>query len=255
MKLVNKIYGNGEPVIIMHGLFGMGDNWRTVARIMEAQYQCVLVDLRNHGRSSHDAEMNFTVMTEDIIELIDDLGYDQASLLGHSMGGKVAMQCALSNPARVHKLIVADIAPKPYPPHHNEVIEAIESVQPELLQERSDVENGLARFLGNDQSTIQFLMKNISRKPEGGFEWKANMPVIIDAYEQLIEGIDSSVPFTGPTLFIRGEKSRYILDQDMDHIRELFPNSRLTSVKDAGHWVHADAPEAFARVALGFLND
>jgi pimeloyl-ACP methyl ester carboxylesterase len=255
MKLNYKIFGTGHPVIIMHGLFGMGDNWRTVARIMEPQYQSIVVDMRNHGRSPHDPEMNFNVMAEDIVELMDDLHFQQASLLGHSMGGKVAMQCALSYQDRVAKLIVADIAPKQYPPHHNEVIKAIESVKPELLHERSEVEQALARFLGNDQSTLQFIMKNISRKPEGGFEWKANMPDIIDAYDYLMEGIDSSQPFTGPVLFIRGEKSRYILDDDMPRIRALFPNSSLYTIKGAGHWVHADAPEAFARAVLGFLND
>ena len=255
MKLNYKIYGTGYPVIIMHGLFGMGDNWRTVARMMESQYQCIVVDMRNHGRSPHDSEMNFKVMSADILELMNDLEFEHASLLGHSMGGKVAMQFSLNHPQKVDKLIVADMAPKRYSPHHDHVIDAIESVRPETLTERYEVEEALARFLGNDQSTIQFIMKNISRRPEGGFEWKSNMPVIIDAYLDLMDEIWHATPFMGPTLFVRGEKSRYILDEDIPYIKDLFPNSALITIDNAGHWVHADAPEPFAKAILAFLND
>jgi esterase len=239
----------------MHGLFGSGDNWRTVARMMESQYQCIVVDMRNHGRSPHDPEINFKVMADDILELMNDLNLEHTSLLGHSMGGKVAMQFALDHPQKAEKLIVADMAPKQYAPHHDHVIDAIESVHPETLTERSEVEAGLARFLGNDQSTIQFIMKNISRRPEGGFEWKSNMPVIIDAYLNLMDEIIPATPFMGPTLFVRGENSRYILDEDIPHIKDLFPNSSLVTIKNAGHWVHADAPEPFTKAVLVFLND
>lgn len=255
MKLNYKTYGTGAPVIIMHGLFGSGDNWRTIARMMEHQYESIVVDMRNHGRSPHDPEMNFHVMTEDILELMADLGLDKASLLGHSMGGKVAMQFALQHPERVEKLIIVDIAPKHYPPHHNTVIEAIEALDPKHITDRQDAENVLARYLGNDQSTIQFLMKNLSRLPDGGFEWKPNMPVIIHAYTLLMEDIAPAVSPSCPALFIRGEKSRYIEDSDIPRIREIFPNSSLVTIPGAGHWVHADAPDIFVKAALGFLND
>ncbi len=255
MKLNHKVYGSGHPVIIMHGLFGSGDNWRTVARMMEDQYQCIVVDMRNHGRSPHDPVMNFQVMSEDIIELMEDLSLEKASLIGHSMGGKVAMQFALMHPDLVDKLIVVDIAPKYYPPHHDAVIEAIESIVPGQLKERGEAEEAFAKFLGNDESTIQFLMKNLSRLPEGGFEWKPNMPVIIEAYYHLIEDVVPSQPFDGPVLFVRGEKSRYILDEDVSHIKELFPNSSLVTIPGAGHWVHADAPQVFSQTILSFLND
>jgi esterase len=254
MKLNYKTYGTGDPVIIMHGLFGSGDNWRNIARIMESQYQCIVVDMRNHGRSPHDVEMNFQVMADDIVELITDLDLGKASLLGHSMGGKVAMQLALTRPMVVDKLIVVDIAPKHYRPHHALVIKAIESIQIEHFTERQQAEDALAGYLGNDQSTIQFLMKNLSRLPEGGFEWKANMPVIIEAYNHLMEEVIPSTPFPGPTLFVRGENSRYILDEDVLHIRDLFPNASLATIPGAGHWVHADAPKSFTQTVLGFLN-
>jgi len=255
VKLTHKIYGTGHPVIILHGLFGMGDNWRNIARMMESQYQSIVVDMRNHGRSPHDPEMNFKVMTDDILELMTDLNLDKVSLLGHSMGGKVAMQFTLLHPAMVDKLIVVDIAPKYYAPHHDAVIEAIGSIDPKLLTDRTGAENVLARFLGNDQSTIQFLMKNLSRLPEGGFEWKPNMPVIIDAYYHLIKDVTPTEPFKGPVLFVRGEKSRYILDDDIPHIKDLFPNSSLVTIPGAGHWVHADTPETFTKTVLAFLTD
>ncbi len=255
MKLIHKIYGTGQPLIIMHGLFGSGDNWRSIARMMEPHYQSIVVDMRNHGRSPHDPEMNFKVMADDILELMTDLKLDKVSLLGHSMGGKVAMQFSLLHPDLVEKLIVVDIAPKYYPPHHDIVIEAIESIDPKQLTDRIEAENAMARFLGNDQSTIQFLMKNLARLPEGGFEWKPNMPVIIDAYYHLMEDVSPTEPFSGPVLFIRGEKSRYILDEDIPQIKTLFPNSSLVTISGAGHWVHADAPEMFTKAVLAFLND
>lgn len=255
MKLNYKTYGTGAPLIIMHGLFGSGDNWRTIARMMESQYQCIVVDMRNHGRSPHDPEMNFHVMTEDIVELMTDLGLEKGSLLGHSMGGKVAMQFALRHPEKVEKLIVVDIAPRHYPSHHDTVIAAIEALDPRQMTDRQDAENALARYLGNDQSTIQFLMKNLSRLPEGGFEWKPNMPVIIDAYTHLMEDVAPATSTICPALFIRGEKSRYIQDADIPRIREIFPNSSLVTIPGAGHWVHADAPEPFVNAIISFLND
>jgi pimeloyl-ACP methyl ester carboxylesterase len=255
MKLAYKIYGSGQPVIIMHGLFGSGDNWRTIARMMEDQYQCIVVDMRNHGRSPHDPVMNFQVMTEDIIELMQDLQLEKVSMVGHSMGGKVAMQFALQHPDLVDKLIVVDIAPKYYPPHHDVVIEAIEAIDPSLLKERSEAEGVFMRFLGNDESTIQFLMKNLTRLPEGGFTWKPNMPVIIEAYYHLMEDVQHASSFEGPSLFVRGQKSRYIADEDVTRIKEFFPTFSLVTIADAGHWVHADAPQEFAKIILNFLND
>lgn len=255
MKLYYKIYGTGQPVIILHGLFGMGDNWRTIAKKMESRYQCILVDLRNHGRSSHDTVMNIQSMTEDLLELLHGLQIEKAILIGHSLGGKVAMQFALDHPDKVDKLIIVDIAPKHYPPQHDEVIEAIESVDPASWEDREDGEKVLKRFLGNNSSVVQFLMKNLSRLPGGGFEWKANMPVLISSYSQLVDSILSTEPFNGPVLFVRGENSGYILDEDFPEIQEIFPHASLMTVPKAGHWVHADAPEPFTKAVLSFLEE
>lgn len=254
MKLNHKIFGTGEPIIILHGLFGMLDNWRTLARSLENTYQCILVDLRNHGRSPDDAEMNYSVMADDVLELINDLQMEQPVIMGHSMGGKVAMQFAFLYPKRLSKLIVVDIAPRKYPPHHDEVISAIEAIQPEALTDRSQAEEVLRSHLGDDEATIQFLLKNISRKPEGGFEWKANMPVLIAEYDSLMAEVTSDTPFTMPVLYVKGAKSNSISPADEDQIRDLFPNSTLVTIPDAGHWVHADQPAALLDVVLSFLQ-
>jgi pimeloyl-ACP methyl ester carboxylesterase len=222
---------------------------------MESEYQCILVDLRNHGRSPHDPEMNFSVMASDVLELMKDLDLDDAILLGHSMGGKVAMHFATTYPELTEKLIVVDIAPKAYPPHHNSVIAAIEAIDPKSLQTRDEAENILRKFLGNDESTVQFIMKNLSRNPEGGFEWKPNMPGIIAAYDQLMKEVTAMPPYLGPTLFIKGEHSDYVTEADLPSIHTFFPEANLISIPGAGHWVHSDKPELFTQTVLKFLKE
>jgi esterase len=254
MKLYHKSYGTGDPVIILHGMFGLGDNWRTIARLMEAEYQCILVDLRNHGRSPHDDVMNYEVMADDILELMQDLDLDDAVLLGHSMGGKVAMQFATAYPEMTEKLIVVDIAPKQYPSHHDKVIDAIEAIHPDSLKSRDEAETILREYLGQDESTVQFIMKNLSRKPEEGFEWKPNMPGIIAAYDQLMQDITAMHPYLGPVIFIKGEHSNYITEEDMPMVHQLFPEASLVTIPAAGHWVHADNPVLFTQTILSFLN-
>ena len=254
MKLYYKSYGAGDPIVILHGMFGLGDNWRTIARLMEAEYQCILVDLRNHGRSPHDDVMNYEVMADDVLELMGDLDLDDAVLLGHSMGGKVAMQFALTYPEMTEKLIVVDIAPKQYPSHHDNVIDAIEAIHPDLLKTRDEAETILRSYLGNDESTVQFIMKNLSRKPENGFEWKPNMPVIIAAYDQLMQGVTGMHPYLGPVVFIKGEHSDYVTEKDMPVILQIFPSASLVSIPGTGHWVHADSPNLFTQTVVSFLK-
>ncbi len=254
MLLHYKTYGEGKPVIIMHGLFGSGDNWRTIATHLASDYRCIVVDMRNHGRSPHDEEMNFRLMSEDIRELMTDLGYTQVSLIGHSMGGKVAMTFALMYPELVDNLIVVDIATKKYQPQHQTVIKAIEAVDPKQMEDRAEAEQILAQYLGDDQSTILFLMKNLTRLQSGGFSWKANMPVIIKSYDLLIDEVVSASVYDKACLFVRGENSKYIRDEDIPEIKLLFPAAEIKTISGAGHWVHADAPEAFVRIAEGFLS-
>lgn len=222
--------------------------------MLEDKYQCILVDLRNHGRSPHDDEMNYKVMTEDVLELMNNLHIEHTYLMGHSMGGKVAMLFALTYPEKVDKLIVVDISPKKYPFHHGVEIEAIESIHPAEIKNRSEAEELLTEKLGSDQATIQFLMKNLSRLPDDGFEWKANMPVLIANYDRLMEGIGTSDSFDKPTLFIRGQKSNSLKDEDWPMILSLFPKALLVTIPNAGHWVHADQPEALKNEVLAFID-
>jgi len=253
MELNYKIFGSGPPLIILHGLFGMLDNWRTIAKMLEDKFQCILVDLRNHGRSPHDDEMNYKVMAEDILALMNDLHIDHTIILGHSMGGKVAMLFSLTYPEKVDKLIVVDISPKKYPEHHQVELQAIESIDPSKINNRSEAEKALSIFLKNDNVTIQFLLKNLTRLSSGGFAWKANMSVLISKYHNLMEEIVSSLPFEKPVLFIRGEKSDSLKDEDWPEIKSLFPNAILDTISGAGHWVHADQPEALKQQLVSFL--
>ncbi|MEP6647580.1 MAG: alpha/beta fold hydrolase [Saprospiraceae bacterium] len=254
MKLNYKLIGQGAPVVILHGLFGMLDNWRTIARMMEDKYQCILVDLRNHGRSPHSEEMNYKVMAEDILDLLNDLHLDIVFLMGHSMGGKVAMQFACEHSDKVDKLIVVDIAPKKYQSHHHAEIDAIKSIHPSELKNRSEAEELLTAYLGDDQATIQFLLKNLARIPEDGFEWKANMPVLIAHYDDLMDNISTRNTYNKPVLFLRGQQSNSVSDEDWTEIKSLFPNAVESIISNAGHWVHADQPETFTHQVLAFLK-
>ena len=253
MKLNHKSFGSGPPLIILHGLFGMLDNWRTMGKMLEGQYQCILVDLRNHGRSPRSDEMNYEAMATDVLQLMDSLHIQNTYLMGHSMGGKVAMQLTLAHPDRIDKLIVVDISPKKYPVHHKSEIKAIESINPSKLSNRSEAEEKLSHFLGDDQATIQFILKNLNRLPAGGFEWKANMPVLIGNYSNLMEPVTGPA-FEKPVLFIRGSRSDSVRDEDWPLVLSLFPAAKLLTVPDAGHWVHADQPEALKEHLLTFLH-
>ena len=164
------------------------------------------------------------------------------------------MELALNYPEIVDRLIIVDIAPKVYPPHHSQVIRAIRALDPVTCSTREDAEKVLREYLSGDESTIQFLMKNLSRIPEGGFEWKANMEGIINAYEHLMEDISFIHPYLGPVLFVRGENSGYVLDSDLPFIHQLFPEAKLVTIPQAGHWVHADNPDGFVQAILPFLQ-
>jgi pimeloyl-ACP methyl ester carboxylesterase len=254
MKLHYKIFGEGEPIIILHGLFGMLDNWRSMARALEEKYQCILVDLRNHGKSPHADEIEYAVMAEDVKETMDHLQLEAVHLWGHSMGGKVAMQMALLYPERIKTLVVIDISPRAYPPHHDDVLAAIGALHPGEITDRSEAEHILRNHLGSDEATIQFLLKNLSRRSGGNFEWKANMPVLIREYDKIMHSISSDKSFNKPVLFVRGELSNSIRDEDWPDIQRLFPEASLVTIQGAGHWVHADKSEALKEAILTFMG-
>jgi esterase len=255
MQLNFKIFGNPlhETVVILHGMFGTLDNWQTVARLLGEQYCVYIVDLRNHGRSPHSDSFNYAVMTADIIEFIEQQALRDVHLVGHSMGGKVAMQVALSEPQLLESLIVVDIAPKTYAGHHQDVFEAMFAINPPALASRHEAEEILNRF-PLDWATKQFILKNlIISKDTQRYEWRMNLPAIYGSYADILGFEPSKNIFSKPTLFLRGEKSNYINPDEFAQISHNFSNVRLQTIANAGHWVHADAPQEFVAALFDFI--
>lgn len=252
VKLNYKEMGEGEPLLILHGLLGALDNWQTVGRQLSEQWRVFLIDQRNHGKSPHTESMDYEVMADDLLAFMDEHGLQKANILGHSMGGKAAMQFALEHSGRVDKLIVADIGPRQYPHTHDQIFKALFALNPAKLESRGEAEDKL-RFYIHEPPVLLFLLKNLDRQKQG-FAWKMNLDVIYKCYDNLLEEITSSQPFEGEALFIRGELSRYIRDADLPDIEKLFPHYQLVTLADVGHWVHAEAPEEFLKAAQDFLT-
>lgn len=250
MKLHYREMGEGQPMVILHGLFGFSDNWQTHAKKLAEYYRVILVDLRNHGHSEWSDAFSYDLMAEDIKELFDDLGLRKVILVGHSMGGKVAMLFAQKYDEYLEKLIVVDIGVKAYPMHHQHILAGMHAIDLEKIKVRSEAEAILKEHIDSD-GVRQFLLKNLYWKEKGQLAWRMNLSVL----EREMENILSALPEKEvmlPTLFIRGELSNYILDEDFDHIEELFPDSDLITINGAGHWVHAEAPDEFMDAVLGF---
>lgn len=238
----------------MHGLFGMLDNWQSVAKMLAEDHMVILVDLRNHGRSFHSEEWSIALMTEDLVAFLEENWIHHAAILGHSMGGKVAMKLALSEADLVNKLIIVDIGPKAYPPGHDQIFEALNSLPIEQIESREEATEMLSSEI-EEIGVVHFLLKNIARKKEGGYKWKMNLKAITENYESIIEETKSPNTYDGETLFIRGGKSNYILEEDKEQILQLFPNSKIESIEGAGHWVHADKRDEFVELVRSFLAD
>ena len=253
MHLHFRQYGQGDSLILLHGLFGAADNWHTIATRLADRFTVIVPDLRNHGQSPHSEEMNYPVMAVDVAELIGSLGLDDSLMLGHSMGGKVAMQLALTQPRLVRKLIVADMSPRGYTPLHNEIIAALAALGIGSFTARGEIEAALAGPIPS-LNLRRFLLKNLTRTPEGRFAWKINLPAIAACYPQLRAAVSGPTPFTGPTLFLRGSKSEYIRAAGEPAIPEFFPRAELQTIEGAGHWLHADAPDEFVRRVGEFLG-
>ncbi len=254
MKLFYRKSGHGQPLIILHGLFGQSDNWNTlVKQFSENGFEVYAVDARNHGLSPHSDEWNYKVMSDDILELIKDNNLEDVIFMGHSMGGKVAMQFAIDHPQHLDKLIVVDIAPKYYPLHHQSVLAALQAVDFSVVKARREVEDVLSQYI-SDLGTKQFLLKNIYWKENGELAWRFNLNVMVQKIENIGEATVSDKICDVTTLFIRGEKSNYILEEDIDLIQEIFPRSILETITDAGHWVHAEQPKAFFECVMKFIK-
>ncbi len=241
-------------MLILHGLFGTLDNWQTLGKEFSKTYQVYLIDLRNHGRSPHSEEFSYQLMTDDLLEFVEQHQLQDIYLIGHSMGGKVSMNFALQNPGKVAKLLVADIAPKAYPPHHDEIIAGFRSIDLNAIQSRQEADAQLAQNVP-DIGTRQFLLKNLYRQDDNSFAWRLNLDAIERNLPYILGNIESETPFTKPTLFLRGGNSRYIKpEQDAAQIQALFPNSRIETIDNAGHWLHAEQPQEFYRLTMQFLQ-
>ncbi|MDF1673158.1 MAG: alpha/beta fold hydrolase [Vicingaceae bacterium] len=252
MQLNYKKIGEGQPLIILHGLFGSLDNWMTLSKKLGEQFEVYIVDARNHGFSPHSDEFNYEVMADDLLEFINEHNIIDPIVLGHSMGGKTAMQFAMNYPDKLSKLIIADIAPKPYPVHHGIILEGMFALDFDKITSRRDADEELAKHIP-DFSTRQFILKNLFWKEKGKLAWKFNLPVINDNIEMVGFELNNITPFNKPTLFIRGTKSNYILESDYPKIKSVFTNTKIKNI-ESGHWVHAENPSQFLEILNIFLN-
>jgi len=254
MKLAYREFGSGQPLIILHGLFGQSDNWNTLAkRFAENGFRVFTVDQRNHGLSPHSDVWNYEVMARDLKEFIDEHHLQDVIFLGHSMGGKTVMFFEQLYPNLAQKLIVADIAPRAYEPHHDAVLKALNAVDFSDINTRKDAEAILSQYI-TDFGTKQFLLKNIYWREDETKQmaWRFNLRTITKEYNNIGVAVPTFFSST-KTLFIRGEKSDYITNADEQDIASRFANYQLQTISNSGHWVHAEQPEAFFNCVLEFI--
>lgn len=252
MKLNYKIHGEGEPLIILHGLFGTLDNWQTLARKYAETFKVILVDQRNHGHSPHSNEMSYEVMAEDLFELMQDMEIKKTNLIGHSMGGKTAMFFAQQYAGLVNKLVVADMGIKKYPPHHDIIFESMLTMDLKVIKTRKEAEEHVRKFF-NDTGTIQFLLKNLYWDDNQQLKWRMNLHVLHEKIENILAPVPQ-IKCNVETLFIRGSKSNYVEDENWKEIQNIFPNSQLATL-NTGHWLHAEDPKGFYDETMKFLSN
>ena len=246
-----KRYGAGEPLLVLHGLFGCWDNWHPVAKALSRRFAVYVPDLRNHGRSFHSPRFDYDAMAGDIQDLMDALALDRATLIGHSMGGKAALRFTALNPGRVRRLVVVDITPKAYRSTYGEAVEALAQLDLRSLGSLKDAEARL-RLPVPDPVVRLFLLKSLEHRPDGAYGWKVNLEAIRKNLHRICGPVDTAV-FPGPCLFIRGGRSNYIQDGDWPEIRSSYPRAELVTIADSGHWPHAENRAAFLSAVEGFL--
>ncbi len=253
MKLHFRVDGSGEPLVLMHGLFGSLENLGSVARRLCDQFRVYSLDMRNHGKSPHHSMMSYDEMVLDVVRFLDDQQLSRVHLLGHSMGGKVAMQLALSHPERVSRLVVADIVPVQYGDHHRDIFKGLLSFDPANIHSRREADRLLAPHVP-EMAVRSFLLKNLLKNVAGGFSWRVNMPVLHKQYRNIMQG-QHGHPFNAPTLFIKGGDSEYILPRYREQVSALFPNGSIKVINGTGHWLHAEKPELFCTLVRRFLSE
>ena len=250
--LHSKILGEGKPLIILHGLFGMLDNWQAIAKEFACFFETHIIDLRNHGRSFHANQHNYELMSEDLLSYLNANNLDEVYLIGHSMGGKVAMTFACMYPESVEKLVVVDIAPKYYPPHHQEILSGLNAVEQAKIKSRKDADQILSQYF-SESAMRQFLLKNLYWRSSTELAFKFNLKVLSDQIENVGQALHSDALFDRPTLFIVGQSSNYIKETDVELIESHFPDFEIVEIPNSGHWVHAENPDQFFDKVSRFL--
>ncbi|QYY34890.1 alpha/beta fold hydrolase [Ruficoccus sp. ZRK36] len=256
MKLAYRYFGGegNAPLIILHGLLGSSRNWITIGKALASQYEVFALDLRNHGDSPHDSQSGFDDMAADVEDFLEQQGLKSAHILGHSLGGKVAMHLAVADPARVDSLTVVDIAPKSYPPYHIDDFEGMRALDLDALTTRKEADTFLKGPVP-DFGQRQFLLTNLKRDGDGKFKWGVNLEVL---YQNLDTLRQNSLPdgetYTGPTLFVLGEHSKFVRTTDHEAIRRFFPKAQIRTVADSGHNPHTEQPQAFLAIMEDFFS-
>ncbi|WP_286272356.1 alpha/beta fold hydrolase [Thalassotalea hakodatensis] len=244
--------GQGAHLLLIHGLLGSLENLNMVAKPLSEHYTVTNVDVRNHGSSPQINNMEYDSLATDIIDTMDALNIETASILGHSMGGKIAMQVALEYPRRVNKLIVADIAPTAYPPHHEQIFAGLNAIDLHSIESRKDADVTLSDYV--EQAGVrQFLLRNLTKQNEQ-FHFKCNLAFLTHCYPQIMAAYQGERRFSRPTLFIKGSESNYITHQHRDRINQLFPSASAKIIQGAGHWLHAEKTVAFNKIVGDFLQ-
>ncbi|MDX1542543.1 MAG: alpha/beta fold hydrolase [Christiangramia sp.] len=253
MELHSVILGKGKPFLILHGFLGMSDNWKTIGKqFAKDGFEVHLIDQRNHGKSPHSNEFSYELMARDIREYCDSYDLKNIILLGHSMGGKTAMLTACENEGLVEKLIVVDIAPKYYPPHHEQILNGLTALDEAKLTSRGDAEDFLKEYIPETGVRL-FLLKNLYWKTKEQLSLKLNLDALKANIENIGEALPTGMSYGRPTIFIKGENSDYITTQDHSAIKEQFPKAQIIEISDAGHWVHAENMNDFYDAVIRFV--
>ncbi len=253
MTLYSKIEGTGQPLLILHGFLGMSDNWKTLgAQYAALGYEVHMLDLRNHGRSFHSDAFNYDVMVQDMVDYCSEKNLENIDIIGHSMGGKVAMLLAVQHSELIHKLIVGDIGPKYYAPHHEAILAGLNAVDFSKKPSRTEVDTTLAEYIP-DFGTRQFLLKSLHWQTPEQLAFRFNLPVFNREVENIGTALPDNAHFDKATLFIRGGNSNYIKDEDWAGIQQHFPNAVLETIPKVGHWLHAENPKAFFEITSQYL--
>ena len=252
--LFYKEFGEGPPLVILHGLLGSSDNWLSIAKKLADNRRVFILDQRNHGRSFHHEEFNYEIMADDIHQFVAANGISKPDLIGHSMGGKVAMNYAVKFQQDLNKLVVVDIGPKAYPNHHGHILEGLSAIDLSLIKTRNEADQQLSNWVPALEER-QFLLKNLARNDSSHFEWKMNLEVIRREIDQVGKPLHAGSKSDATSLFIYGGNSNYVVPDDIADIKAVFPNASFKRIEGSGHWVHAEQPENFLEAVEIFLSN